>query len=345
MQATRRGERLVVGGDARQRFHDAAGYGRPLDGDDLELAPVEAAHLCYRGELDRVAGQDFATFVAGEAALARRFVVYADLRDRGFYVTPARDGWVDGPTRGDLTVFARGDSPPDGERAYDVQTVGEHAPIQLADLGETVLAVADAEGECTYFETSRPDPSGSATDEPSEPLFGRLFDDRVLVQSAPSAPYERGFYGHPLGDDRLLFSLTEAAYLAERGLLDLADDSDDPPSVAVDAIVERGRDLAGDAFDRNRVVYTALRERGVVPKSGYKFGADFRTYPEFTSVEDLGHSESLVVTLPPEATLSPRELSLYVRLAGGVRKRTVFALSDGTRNTTPAWRSATRLTP
>jgi tRNA-intron endonuclease len=340
MEATRRAERLVVGGDARQRFHDAAGYGRPLEGDALELAPVEAAHLCYRGELDRVAGQDFATFVAGEDGLAPRFVVYADLRNRGFYVTPARDGWVDGPTRGDLTVFARGEAPPDGERAHDVRTVGEHAPIRLGDLDDAVLAVADAEGECTYFETSRPDPSGSATYEPSEPLSGRLFDDRVLVNAA-SEPYERGFYGHPLGDERHLLSLTEAAHLAERELLELADESGPP----VEAIAERGRELAGDAFDRKRAVYTALRERGLVPKSGYKFGADFRTYPEFTSVEDLGHSESLVVTVSPDATLSPRELSLYVRLAGGVRKRTVFALSDGTRNTTPAWRSATRLTP
>jgi tRNA-intron endonuclease len=168
-----------------------------------------------------------------------------------------------------------------------------------------------------------------------------LLDDRVLVPTPASEPYERGFYGHPLGEDRYWLSLTEAAHLAERGLLDLAGDSGPP----VDAIVDRGHDLAGAAFDRNRAVYSALRERDVVPKSGYKFGADFRTYPELTSVEELGHSESLVVSLPPDATLSPQELSLYVRLAGGVRKRTVFALTDGDRDTTPAWRSATRLTP
>jgi tRNA-intron endonuclease len=341
MEATRRDGRLVVGGDARQRFHDRAGYGRPIGNDELELAPVEAAHLCYRGDIEHVAGQDLATFLASESDLAPRFVVYADLRERGFYATPAREGWVEGPTSGDLMVFARGEAPPDGERAYAVRTVGEHAPIRLADLGETVLAVTDAEGECTYFETSRPEPSGSATFEPSAPLGGRLLDDRVLAPTPASEFYERGFYGHPLGEDRYLLSLTEGAHLAERGLLDLAGD----PGAAVDAIVERGRALAGAAFDRNRVVYTALRERGIVPKSGYKFGADFRTYPELTTVEELGHSESLVVALGSEATLSPRELSLYVRLASGVRKRTVFALTDGADDTEPVWRCATRLTP
>jgi len=80
----------------------------------------------------------------------------------------------------------------------------------------------------------------------------------------------------------------------------------------------------------------------VVPKTGFKFGADFRTYADLEDVEDLGHSELLIRALPADRTVSPRDLALDVRLAHGVRKTMVFALvgEDGI-----AWRSASRLTP
>ncbi len=37
-----------VGSDARQRYHDSRGYGYPLSGNEIALAPVEAAHLLFR---------------------------------------------------------------------------------------------------------------------------------------------------------------------------------------------------------------------------------------------------------------------------------------------------------
>ena len=107
-------------------------------------------------------------------------------------------------------------------------------------------------------------------------------------------------------------------------------------------MLERGREVEGDRFDRRLGVYTTLRERGVVPKTGYKFGADFRTYADVESVDDLGHSELLVRVLPAEHVFEPRDLALDVRLAHGVRKTMVFALvgEEGIE-----WRSLERLTP
>ncbi|MFB6193503.1 MAG: tRNA-intron lyase, partial [Halobaculum sp.] len=67
------------------------------------------------------------------------------------------------------------------------------------------------------------------------------------------------------------------------------------------------------------------------PKTGFKFGADFRTYDTVTSVSELGHSEALVRVVPPAYEIGLRELALDVRLAGGVRKRTVFGLADAER--------------
>jgi tRNA-intron endonuclease len=119
--------------------------------------------------------------------------------------------------------------------------------------------------------------------------------------------------------------------------------SDGSPTQGADAVVARGREVEGERFDRRLAVYTALRDDGGVPKSGFKFGADFRVYESFTSVSELSHSDSLVRVVTADHTFFPRDLSLDVRLASGVRKRMVFALTDA--NGGVDWLSVARLTP
>ena len=342
MEAHRRDGEVVVGGDARQRFHDARGYGRPLSGNEVALAPVEAAHLLFRGDLESVGGESFPAFVAGQSGgFGARFLVYADLRRRGFYCSPAREGWVTNPpASGDLVVFERGDGPPDGAIAYVIRTVGERTDVPAVDLGDAVLAVADEEGEVTYLETGRPDPEGRSSFDPPS-AEGTLLADRVLVVDPPADLYRRGFYGQPLdsgaddGPGTIQLSLVEAAYLAESGALEV--------EAETESVSDRGRAVEGERFDRRLAVYRTLRERGVVPKTGFKFGADFRTYDAVETVDDLGHSEALVRVVPADHVFAPRELALVVRLAGGVRKETVIALVD--ERGSVAWRSVGRLTP
>jgi tRNA-intron endonuclease len=112
-------------------------------------------------------------------------------------------------------------------------------------------------------------------------------------------------------------SLVETAQLVAAGILEVPG--------GYDSIVERGRAVEGERFDRRLQTYAALRERGVVPKTGFKFGADFRTYSEVTSVSELGHSERLVRVLPAGHEGMPRDIALDVRLAHGVRKQMTFA--------------------
>ena len=351
MQGTFEGGTVRVGGDARQRFYDARGYGRPLDGNRIELAPVEAAHLLFRGDLDAVVGPDgermaFRAFlVASDAALT--FVVYKDLRDRGFYLSPARAGWVDDADAdaagADFVVYPRGKGPADDEVAYRVRVAGEREDIAAAALGDVVLAVVDEEGELTYFETGRPGAAGDAeVDElrydPPAGLDAALLADRAVVWEPPTALHDRGFYGQRLHGRNaesgpLQLSLVEAAYLARRGALTI----DEP------RVVERGRQVEGERFDRRLRAYAALRAAGSVPKSGFKFGADFRTYDSFTAVDEMDHSTRLIRVVAPDHTFLPRDLSLDVRLAGGVRKRMVFALTDV--NEGIDWLSVARLTP
>ena len=159
----------------------------------------------------------------------------------------------------------------------------------------------------------------------------------VVLWEPPADLYERSFYGQPIEgreyDEPILqCSLLEAASLADRGAISL-----DPQTVR-----DRGRAVEGDRFARRLRVYDSLRRNGVVPKTGYKFGADFRTYSSVESVDELGHSEYLVRVVPADYVFEPRDLSLDVRLAHGVRKTMVFALVDGDEI---EFRALERLTP
>ncbi|GAA0551388.1 tRNA-intron lyase [Halorubrum ejinorense] len=389
-----RGDAVRVGGDARQRFYDARGYGRPLDGNEIALSRVEAAHLLFRGDLsgielggDDAGGPDAGPvgferfFVASAAAADRfavRFLVYSDLRDRGFYLSPAREPWPggsDAPSDAvDFVTYERGETPDTGNVKYPIQVVGERESIAAAGLAGRTLAVVDEESDITYFAAEAGDIDGATGYEPPGSLSGVLLADRVVVWDAPEGLYERGFYGRPLTgraadvEGALQLSLVEAASLAADGRLSLSASvgatgeapGDDPGNGTTDdaaRIVARGRDVEGERFDRRLAVYRRLRGADAVPKTGFKFGADFRTYLDVETVEDLPHSEHLVRVVGSDHRFSPRELSLDVRLAGGVRKEMVFALTavgddhpaadadDASVDADVAWLSVDRLTP
>ena len=380
MNGSLEGGTVSVSGDAKQRFYDARGYGRPIGGNDVELTLVEAAHLLFRGDLDRIVDRressaafgeplEFEAFFRIAARIAdrftRRFLVYSDLRDRGFYLSPTRQGWPgaaligdrsgadDGVGSGgdsgmglpiDFAVYPRGSGPGDDELAYRIAVVDERERVPAAALGGSVLAVVDEESEISYFETTVPTVDGDTPYELSATIDGELVGDRVVCWEPPEGLHERGFYGQPLSarsatiEGAIQLSLIEAAALAADGRLSLAE-RDDPYSVLLD----RGRAVEGDRFDRRLAVYRTLRDRSIVPKTGYKFGADFRTYDRVESVETLSHSERLIRVIPPDHVFDPTALSLDVRLAGGVRTRMVFASTDA--NGEIDWLEVGRLTP
>ncbi|WP_049998484.1 tRNA-intron lyase [Halococcus sediminicola] len=341
MEGTLDGGVVRVGGDARQRFYDSSGYGRP-DGAGVVLAPVEAAHLLFRDDLDAVDGMGLAKFLAATDCVVR-FLVYKDFRERGFYLSPAREGWVDtddARAGADLVVYPQGKGPWDDEIAYRVRVVGERAAVPATDLGSVVLAVVDEESEITYLDTSRPEMVGRTDYDHPTGIDADLLEDRTVLWNPPEDLYERAFYGQRLAGrgaegGPLQLSLVETAFLAQEGVLTL--------DGGAETVVERGRTVEGERFDRRLAVYATLRSEGLVPKTGFKFGADFRTYADVESVENLGHSEFLVHVLPAEYAFGPRELSLDVRLAGGVHKRMAFALTD--TNGDIDWLAVERITP
>lgn len=339
MDPTRTADGVRIGGNAHQQLHQARGYGKPVGDSVIRLDPVEAAYLLYRDDIPPIDGSGFRSFVrteAGEGFLTN-FLVYKDLRERGFYLSPWRaDGYTD------FAVFERGTDPAAGRIAYDVRVLDERRSISLQTLDPGVLALVDEEGEVGYVEIEPYRPSGDASALEAGPLAADIIDTRVVVWDPPISVYSEHFFGQPVAGretrdaSALQLGLVEALYLGEAGVLDLS------PETTRD----RGQRIEGaDRFDARATVYRQLRDDGVVPKTGFKFGADFRVYHDFPDIDRMGHSDALVRVLPEAETVTPAEIALDVRLAHGVGKRMVFALTNDSETTTTSWLSATRITP
>lgn len=328
------GDRVVFGKDALPELYETLHYGR-LKGDKLELALVEAAYLIDREKITVEADGtplDFPAFFikASEAQeyFEVKYIVYRDLRERGYYVQP-------GVT--DFRVFPRGGKPNQAHSKYFVHVISERKPLPLAEITanlqaalnvrkEMVLAIVDEESDITYYGVKTAALTGGMSPPDVKPKAGSatLLEDRVVIwdRELSGQLHAQGFYGNPMDEKRLQISLVEAAYLIMRGLLEVEDASGQVMSR--DAFVARALAFEAD-FERKLMVYADLRDKGLVAKTGFKFGSSFRVYEQVESVAKIPHSLYLVDALADGYVFQLQALSRSVRLANSVRKEMAFA--------------------
>ena len=80
---------------------------------------------------------------------------------------------------------------------------------------------------------------------------------------------------------------------------------------------------AGDPlFEEKILIYTDIRKRGLIPRPGLKFGADFAVYHKGPG---LDHSPYVITALPKGSDLTAIELVRAGRLATSVKKKFVIA--------------------
>ncbi len=165
------------------------------------------------------------------------------------------------------------------------------------------------------------------------PARGVLAGIRVIVFDVEDARriYAMGYYGKPLGvpkprgsdfDTPLELGLVEAVYLAEKGYLVVEDV--DGKELSLEELLNYARNLV-DRFDVVYAVYRDLRERGLVVRSGLKFGAEFAVYEKGPGLE---HAPYLVHVIPGGSLVEPLEIVRAGRLSHSVRKYFVVALVE-----------------
>jgi tRNA-intron endonuclease len=317
VNATLDGNAVRLGPEALS-LHQQGGYGR-VEAGGLRLAPEEALYLLQRQKI-QVEGWDFDRLLArfmGTGQFLRSYLVYRDLRERGYAVQP-------GPH--DYRVFRRGDRPGSGKTRYLVRVLSERDLVDFEAAGaevatsshmrkEYVLAVVDDEDELTYYGVKAAIlPEMGTVAEPVR-ATGELLGAAVLVRGGDADALAVQWYGTRLDEDRLLLSPAEAYHLVQEGTLTVPDGEG---ILAPDQYLDRV--AATDSEIREKAqVYSDLRRRGYTPRTGYKFGHHFRVY-----TGDKTHSDLLVHALPASVRLPMSAISRSVRLAHSVKKKMLF---------------------
>lgn len=152
--------------------------------------------------------------------------------------------------------------------------------------------------------------------------IGILSGTKVIVGDNETKSFlkEKGF-GEAKGS-RYEISLIEALYLLENEKIEITDGK---KSLKFEDVLKAGNRIE-ENFYAKYTVYSDLRNRGLLVRTGLKFGTDFRVYERGSNIKS--HSRSLVHVIPEEYTCSFPEIARAIRLSQGVNKSMIYAIVD-----------------
>lgn len=311
------------------QIHNKGYYGVPQTGGALKLELMEAIYLVESERLEvasdgkRLSASDM--LMLGHKTTEGfevRYLVYRELRQRGYIVKLGQPPL-------DFRVFPRGGTPTKTPSRWWVSAISERSTFDLGVLLEhldrtndvrkkLLLAVVDEESDVTYYDVRRVIPKGKlGAVDLSCIVGGVLMADRVLIPDPKDALALHGG-GHNFGKQigpALQLSLIEAAFLVELGVLKLAD-AKTSRIVNLASLKKRARALQPD-FDLRLDAFKDLKGKGLIVKTGFKYGSHFRAYE---GDQNTQHARYLVHAVPEDYKTMWPEVSRAVRLAHGVKK-------------------------
>lgn len=153
-------------------------------------------------------------------------------------------------------------------------------------------------------------------------------ENRVMATENKEYIFETGYYGKIIGD-RLELALVEAVLLLKRGRIRVLRDGQ---LMTFTELYDHARSVDKRFPERYRV-YEDLRERGLLVRTGFKFGCDFRVYERGVQLKKgpksaKEHTKWIVFAVAEDYTCSWQEMSRSVRLAHNIRARMLWAIVD-----------------
>ncbi len=324
-----KGTEVVVHDQAEaSQIYNKGYYGVPQPGGSLRLELMEAVYLIESGRLEVESGSSKVN--AGDLlklghrtteGFEVKYLVYRELRQRGYIVKF-------GQAPLDFRVFPRGGAPNRTPSRWWVAAISERSTFDLGKLFEgldrasdvrksLLLAVVDEESDVTYYEVRRIRPRGKLGAVKGTAIAeGLLMADRALVLDSAMAEalHKEHFFGKNIGT-MLQLSLIEAAFLMELDVLNLKD-AKTGRLVTLATLLKRARRIQPD-FDLRLAAYKDMKRKGMVVKTGFKYGSHFRAYE---GDPDKQHARYLVHAVPEDYRAMWPEVSRAVRLAHGVKK-------------------------
>jgi len=160
-----------------------------------------------------------------------------------------------------------------------------------------------------------------------EKIEAKRFEDRIIVpdEDEGNKIHNHGSTGKSLSGGRLQLSPVETLYLLDKDKIVLTDEETGEQLNFEELSSELAKEDS-DILLKYRV-YKDLRSRGLVVKTGLKYGAHFRVYDR-GETPGSSHSPYLVHSISENKELTPQEIARSVRLAHGVKKDMIFGIVD-----------------
>lgn len=185
------------------------------------------------------------------------------------------------------------------------------------------FALVDEEGDLTYYDLSTVDLTGNIIEQKYPKGTAVMLQNRLIVfdKKLSDRLLQKEFFGKPFGEI-LQLSFVEGLYLLKRNVLEIQ--TTDGKPLSEKECIHLMQKFQPDIVQR-LMVFTDLKQKGLLVKTGFKFGAHFRAYskqPEAT------HAEYLIHVINKGFTSIWAEISRAVRLAHSVNKEFIFACID-----------------
>lgn len=335
MVGTLRDDTVVLEQREGSQFYNRGNYGYPAKR-NFELDLVEATYLveCDRLEVTldgkKMSFDDMFSYSSERwEEFDISYIVYRDIRQRGCIVKN------DGPL--DMCVYERGTDITHSAPKFYLRAVSERSATGISTFASDIevaqeknrnvlYGVVDEEGDLTYYVMNKRSPEGKIDSAVFGTAQGILVRDRAFVfGGCGSERLKSGFYGKMISD-ALQLSLIESVYLMDRGALVLRQTDGTP--VSLDSLKESAR-IVQDEFDLRLTAYSDLRSKGLVVKTGFKYGTHFRLYED--DIEKC-HARYLVHVVSEDNTTMWPEIARAVRLSGGVKKEFLFCMATESGN-------------
>jgi tRNA-intron endonuclease len=312
------------------RLYNRNNFGRIMDNNELELDLVEGVFLLGEGKLklfEKKKEMGFKKLVKISAkkisCFEIKYLIFKDLRKKGFIVKICDkedlfDFHIFNREKVRKKCFISAFSERDIISINGIRRLIDYSIKKNADLW---FSIVDEEGDITYYNVSRLDIRGDISEHKFSKTKGYLIENRVIIFDSKSAKelFKKEFFGKPFGMG-LQLSVIEALYLMEKKFIEIMN------------IVNDGK-ISFNEFrkivKKNQpniklilTVFRDLKKRGLIVKTGFKFGAHFRTY---SNKPDKTHAEYLIHVVDKSFESSWPEISRAVRLAHSVNKEIMFS--------------------
>jgi len=306
------------------RLYNKSHLGNSFSGNKLELDLIESCYLLDEDKISIKKDKETINFEGLIDLTSRKilgfdikYIVFKDLKNRGFSIKLFND--LKGVTFRDfkkeffVCVFSENDF-------FDIKkTINIISKITKKN-GKLCLAIVDFEGDITYYDVSIIDIKGINKKGRYSKNKGMFYKNSVIIfnKKLRDSLFQKEFFGKPFGSG-LRLSYVESLYLLDEDILEIKNNQD--RNISHEDFINKII-VIDPVFNERFKLYYDLKKRGLITKTGFKFGTDFRCY---TKNPDEIHAEYLVHIIAEKSKIIWSEMSRAIRLAHSVNKEIIFA--------------------